>query len=319
MINSFDVVGLGWGLVDLLMIVPRYPELDTKTESSISIQQVGGPVPRAMITLAKLGKETSLIASVGDDFMGNFMRKSLKSEGVNIDDLNIQPHGISRFGSVWIEENKGARTIVYYQGRLQEIRLTEHVKSVIRNAKILHLDGRELESARIAARLARENGCKVTLDTGDAKQGIEHLFPLVDIIKVPFGFMKVFFPDMSLKGAAKKLQALGPRLVIVTLGSEGTVVFSEGGSFKQPGFPIKKVVDTNGAGDAFSGGLLYGILENWDIEKTVRFASAVAALKCANLGNTGLPSLQEASTLLERKNVGWLCETDASGGEICHP
>lgn len=300
MINSFDVVGLGWVLVDFLMVIPIYPEADTKTESSMSIQQVGGPVPRAMIALAKLGKQTGLIASVGDDFMGNFMCNSLQSEGVNIDDLNVELNGISRCGHVWIEKDKGSRTIVYYRGHLQEMRLTEHIKSIIRNSRILHLDGRELKSARTAARLARENGCKVTLDTGSVREGIEQLFPLVDIIKVPFGFMKVFFPDMSLACAAKKLQSLGPREVIVTLGSGGTIVFSEGDSFKQPGFPIK-VVDTNGAGDAFSGGLLYGLLENWNLEKAIRFANAVAALKCANLGNTGLPSLQEVSALLERK------------------
>ena len=52
-------------------------------------------------------------------------------------------------------------------------------------------------------------------------------------------------------------------------------------------------VDTNCAGDAFSGGFIFGLLENWNLDRPARFASAVAALKCRRLGNAGLPNPSE--------------------------
>ena len=65
-----------------------------------------------------------------------------------------------------------------------------------------------------------------------------------------------------------------------------------------PAFSVA-CVDTTGAGDAFHGGFIYGLLAGFSIEETLRFSNAVAALKCRQVGaRTGLPGLAEVTGLL---------------------
>ena len=66
----------------------------------------------------------------------------------------------------------------------------------------------------------------------------------------------------------------------------GRLLYSEG-------FNVK-ALDTTGAGDVFHGGFIYGLLQNWEVEKALRFANAVAALKCLDLGGRrGIPTLEK--------------------------
>jgi sugar/nucleoside kinase (ribokinase family) len=66
------------------------------------------------------------------------------------------------------------------------------------------------------------------------------------------------------------------------------------------GVPIK-AIDTTGAGDVFHAGFIYGLLQNWEVEKILRFANAAAALKCCHLGGRqGIPTLEEAQRFLDQ-------------------
>lgn len=61
-------------------------------------------------------------------------------------------------------------------------------------------------------------------------------------------------------------------------------------------------MDTTGAGDVFHGGYLYGLLRKWPLKDTIRFASAVAAMKCRKLGGrAGIPRLSEVREFLKSK------------------
>jgi len=295
--KNIDAVGLGWVMEDFLVVLPAYPEVNTKTESITDSVQVGGPVARAMLALSRLGKRTALIARVGDDQRGAFVRSNLRKEGIELGAVEIEKGGKTRFSHVWIEEKTGTRTVAYSRGRLADLKLGSEAKERIKRARILHLDGRETDAALAAAQLAREVGCRVTLDAGSVKPGIDRLIPLVDVIVASSSFIQNFLPGFSLEKAGETLLSMGPKIAIFTCGDRGAGGISENGFFYQPAFPVQ-VVDTNGAGDAFSGGLLFGLLEDWDIRYSVRFASAVAALKCRHLGNKGLPRLEEVQRFL---------------------
>ena len=63
-------------------------------------------------------------------------------------------------------------------------------------------------------------------------------------------------------------------------------------------------VDTTGAGDVFHGGFIYGLLQNWEVVEILRFANAVAALKCQDLGGRkGIPTLEEVTKFLSREKT----------------
>ena len=93
------------------------------------------------------------------------------------------------------------------------------------------------------------------------------------------------------------MQKQTPGFLCATLGREGAVALVDGSILQVKGFEIN-VVDTTGAGDVFHAGFIYGLLQNWEVREILRFANAVAALKCRDLGGRrGIPTLEEAHRL----------------------
>ena len=74
-------------------------------------------------------------------------------------------------------------------------------------------------------------------------------------------------------------------------------------------------MDTTGAGDVFHGAFIYGMLQRWELMKTIKFASVVAAIKCTRLGGrTGIPDRQQALRFLRDRNSRYF-QTDGQEGE----
>jgi sugar/nucleoside kinase (ribokinase family) len=98
----------------------------------------------------------------------------------------------------------------------------------------------------------------------------------------------------------------GCGIVGLTKGIDGAVVYCEGQFIESPAYQVPGGCrDTTGSGDAFHGGLLYGLLTGQDIESSLKMANAVAALKCRDLGaRTALPYAEElASFVRNRKSL----------------
>ncbi|MCZ6679310.1 MAG: PfkB family carbohydrate kinase [Candidatus Poribacteria bacterium] len=111
-------------------------------------------------------------------------------------------------------------------------------------------------------------------------------------------FVQEWMPDTPVEAVLQRLCEFGAKIAVVTLGERGCVAKWEKGIFAFPAFPVN-VIDTTGAGDAFHGGFIYGLLQDWPVEQTIRFASAVAALNCCNLGGrSGLPTVEEVDRFL---------------------
>ena len=78
--------------------------------------------------------------------------------------------------------------------------------------------------------------------------------------------------------------------IVLTLGKDGCIVSDEQGFSKIPAFKVD-VIDTTGAGDVFHGAILVGLMHQWDLVQSAKFASAVAALSCTKLGGrAGIPT-----------------------------
>ncbi len=74
------------------------------------------------------------------------------------------------------------------------------------------------------------------------------------------------------------------KALIVTRGGEGSEIFAEGRCIKIPGVKVDDIVDPTGCGDAYRGGLLYGITQGWEWERTGRLASLMGAIKISHRG-----------------------------------
>jgi sulfofructose kinase len=125
---------------------------------------------------------------------------------------------------------------------------------------------------------------------------------LVDAVSHPMFAEHVPHQLTGINDPEEALLALrrpGHAALVVTLGSKGAIAVAGDRVVRSSGYAVR-AVDTTGAGDVFRGAFIFGILNDWPIERTLQFANAAAAISCTRTGAmSGVPSLPEASALVE--------------------
>ncbi|KPL03641.1 MAG: hypothetical protein AMJ73_05960 [candidate division Zixibacteria bacterium SM1_73] len=313
---EFDCVGFGMNAVDYLSILDPYPDLDEKVEVVESSVQGGGPVPTAMVTLAKLGSKVAYIGKIGNDPEGEFVKTDLEKQGVNTDYVIIDKKSKTSRAFIWVDKDSGKRTVALDKTKSSHTNISEFKSLDSISTSFLHIDAREPEVSIFLTNLAKKLGAKVSLDVGSLRFGVESVFPFVNHLIVSKRFACGFTKLSDPISACKELMKKGFETVVVTTGEDGCICgsprgFTSSGSTKDfgtgrkeeevfhvPSFPVK-VVDTTGAGDVFHGAFIYGLLEKWDLKKIARFACATAAMKCRKLGGrAGIPNLAEVTDFI---------------------
>lgn len=307
--SALAVVGLGQCCLDLLGLIEQFPVVDQKTELAAPLLQGGGPVATALVTLARLGVATAVAGRVGGDDFGRSIRLGLEAEGVDTRALLVDPGGSSQFACIAVEPQGGTRNIFWTRGTAAALTPAEIPVDLIAGARLLHLDGLQLEASVAAAALARQRGVVTVLDGGTLRPGMEQLLPLIDHLVVSERFARQLAPDADIPAAIDRLFTWGAQAVTVTLGARGCLGRSaDGALLRLPAFPVA-VVDTTGCGDVFHGGYLFALLQGWDLAQRLRFAGACAALKSRALGGrTAIPGYAEV--------MAWLADHPAP---VAHP
>ena len=297
--KDIQVIGLGQACLDYLGRLRFYPEEDDKCELIDLHIQCGGPASTALVTLSRLGIKTSFLGSISDDTFGIEILQGLKEEKVDSTFLKITPGYTSQFAFIAITES-GNRTIFWNRGSVPHLRAGDVKLGPFSKARILHVDGLMIEAAQEAARQARSMGLKVVMDAGTMREGSKKLASLVDVLIASERFAEPLVGELSPpEKALVALGQLGPKEVIITLGSRGSIGLSGEEIIFQKAFPIV-AVDTTGAGDVYHGAYIYGLLQGWDMQECMRFASATSAVKCREIGaRKGIPYLEEIREFME--------------------
>lgn len=144
-----------------------------------------------------------------------------------------------------------------------------------------------------AAESMQAAGGKVFLDLGSPKPHLEKLLAHVDVVNCPERLIHRLFAINDLEEGAKRILSMGTSEVTITLGEMGAMHCTQQAVTHHKGYEVD-AVDTNGAGDVFSGAMLYATLQGWESDRKLAFACAAAALKCQTLGNRdALPTLSQ--------------------------
>lgn len=299
-IENIQVIGLGQASLDCLGIVPFYPQEDGKIEMSEIHIQCGGPASTALATLSRLGIHTSFLGSISDDYFGREILKGLKEEMIDTTFLKITPGYISHFAYIAITQGKGNRTVFWNRGNVPLLDPSDVNLNYFKKAGILHLDCLMMDASLEAARQAREMGIKIVLDGGTMREGVLDLLSNADILIASERFAEPLTgPGVGPEKALEKLHQYCPGDVIITLGAHGSMGLFNGDILFQDPFPVN-VVDTTGAGDVYHGAYIYGILQDWDMPRCMRFASAVSAMKCREIGaRKGIPNLKSVQIFMD--------------------
>lgn len=293
-----SIVGLGYCGWDILCVLPRIP-IDDKVKIIKSMEQGGGPSATAIYAAQKIGSDCAFVGAVGDDANGDKILAAFNAIGVDTSAMVKRPNTASPTAYCWIEEQSGHRSIAWTSGEVKPLDPSELNYDLIKNARILHLDGHQTQAAIAAAKFARQHGITVSIDAGTIVPGIEELLDLCDIVimseKFALNFAKVEKPE----DAARKLFKPGiTRFCGVTLGSKGSVGFDGEKDYFQPSFPVK-VVDTTGAGDTYHGSFCNALDKGLGWQDCMKQATMTSAIKCTQLGGrTGLPNAQQLADAL---------------------
>jgi sugar/nucleoside kinase (ribokinase family) len=302
--TEFDVVGFGTNAVDFLIQVPHYPDYNSKVELSDYVQAAGGEVATTMVGLRRLGLRTAYIGRFGDDAAGEFGLRTLADEGVDTSLAERVQGARTQIAFIVIDERTGERTVIWQRDRKLSYSADEAPLEAVARARVLHMTPHDAAACTRMAKEARRLGVIVSIDIDNVFEGIEDLLTNVDLLvasaELPRKLLGIDDREKALIGLAERS---GARLVGVTLGEDGSLLYCGGQFVRTHGFPVPGgCKDTTGAGDAFRVGLLYGLLAGEPVEDAARMANAVASLKCRAIGaRTALPDLSEARELL--KNV----------------
>lgn len=297
--REFDAVGFGLNAVDHLIVVPEYPQFDTKIRLTEHKESAGGQTATAMVALQRLGMKTAYAGRFGSDDAGSFGRESLISEGVNVDYAETIDGATNQVAFIIIDERSGERTIIWDRDERLSYASDEAPLELASRGRVLHIDAHDPPACIAMARAARASGAIVTADIDNIYQGLPELLPLIDVLITSSEFPQRLTGISDLRESLAEIKSrYGCAIVGATLGASGALVYCEGEFIESPAFAVPGVCrDTTGAGDAFHAGFLYGMLRGEDVEACLKTGNAVAALKCRALG--GRTALPAAEVLLE--------------------
>jgi sugar/nucleoside kinase (ribokinase family)/D-arabinose 5-phosphate isomerase GutQ len=301
--SKLDVVGCGSMVVDLFYRTPRIIKADEKVildphGSSVAIEQasVGGVVLNHLGWARVLGLETGIFGKMGDDRNGEFLRDGMESLGIR-HHLTLDGSA-SSYATVFVDP-AGNRAIYMMRGATAELKGSEiraRHGAFIKNARMVSTEISQLPLKTVIAilKFARENSIPTVLDldvppsdaiaTLGTRAELDQALKLATYLKPAKGAARELAEGSDPLKMAEQIRArFGNQAVIMTAGASGCAISTADTSVRLPAFKVK-VVDTTGAGDAFLGGVLAGILWKLKWPEIARLANASAAIGIGRLG-----------------------------------
>jgi sugar/nucleoside kinase (ribokinase family) len=301
------VVCVGILVADL--VVPRLARLPAAGELIATddfLVQPGGCAANSAIALRRLGVACAVVGRVGDDVFGHLVESDLRAQGIDTSCVIPTPgYGTSK--TVILPVVGEDRRFVHTFGANAALTAADIPSASLEAAEVIYVGGYlvlpALHQSDLAARFrfAREQGTRVVLDVvvpsglGDLSvDAVRELLPLADYFLPNEDEARALTGEAEPRRQAERLLEAGARAVVIKRGELGVFVLSGDEPFELPAPPVE-VVEPSGAGDAFAAGLIVGILEGWELERSVRFASVMGGSACTALGcYAGVFSREEA-------------------------
>ncbi len=312
MTESYDVICIGAALVDMVARVIRHPVDDDEVYVSDLELLAGGAAANTAYVCAKLGLLTAFLGKLGlNDTFGNKIIKDFNE--VKVVTTLIKYSNKYGTGSAYVALNReGDRRIYAYSGAANYLSRDNIIEGELSSTKAIFLSSlKNLEPFIKAAKIGRKNKIPVILNPGMLiiDQDFENIKMLLEYIDILILSQKEFLTLMNIQerelnlktieGTMKKLIKLGIKVIIVTRGEIGALLYTNLDFELIPSIKVRHVVDTTGAGDAFSAGFIYGFVQNLSFEfealkKNVRIGNFIAGKCIQKLGaRNGIPFKEE--------------------------
>jgi len=292
--GDLDLLAIGETLVDLISV----EETDWLRNAYTFRKYQGGSPANIAVYVAKLGAKSAVVSKTGIGAMGQFLKAELGRAGVTCDYL-VMDH---RVHTSVIFVSRTARTADFEAFRSGDYQLEpkEINEEAIRRAKVVHASTWALsrEPCRSAVekafKLAQKHGKIICLDPNyspaiwpdyrEATTVIPHMLSYATIAKPSLDdASRLLGRDRTPEEYIERFHEMGPKIIVLTMGSDGVLLSEEGELTHVPARPIK-VVDATGAGDSFWAGFLVALLDGNPLRLCAYFAREIVERKLATVG-----------------------------------
>ena len=292
--------------MDLSVRTPRVPSRGENLLARGLSVGLGGKGANPAVAISRMGGYASFVGCVGADGFGLQAQEALESEDVDISGLCVAP-GVPTGVALIMVDDEGQNTILVAIGANQMLRATEVEAALLRldpqpDAVMVNF---EVPETCVAAAVAygEQRDIRTVVDAGPPRGYPPSCFARASVLSPNreeaehmLGFC--LCDPKAIERAAHALQDLGPRSVVLKLGGDGAYVLSEGIAEFVPGYRVE-VVDTTGAGDAFTAALTLGLARGDDLVAATRFACAAGAVTVTRVGALdAMPDAREIATLM---------------------
>jgi sulfofructose kinase len=292
-----DVVGVGLNATDTILQLSEFPECGSKVEYDSELVMPGGQVATTVVACQSWGLSTRYVGKLGDDDAARLHAREFTRMGVEGQLIHVP--GATSARSLILVDRRGERTVLCRRDERVTLRPEELKREWIVNARALHVDGHDTAAATLAAGWARAAGVPVVADLDDIYPGVDALVEKIDYLVASRDFPGRLTGESNLKTALREIQTrYGCVLTAATLGPDGVLAW-DGDRFHYAAAYRVPVVDTTGAGDIFHAGFIYGLSQDWALERQLDFSCAAAALNCMHEGaRGGIRSVEAIETLM---------------------
>ena len=303
----YDILVAGEINPDLILsgdVVPEFGQVEKLVDSATLV--IGSSSAIFACGAARLGLKVAFIGVCGDDVFGRFMLDEMSRRNVDVSNVIVRSDG--QTGLSVILNNESDRAILTHSGLIAELQASDIPDDLLLQSRHLHVASYFLQT-KIQPDLpglfhrAHSLGLTTSLDTNyDPSEqwiGFDELLSVTDVFLPNQTEALSITKSSDVESAARQLSTMA-KLVAVKLGADGALACSNKDTFTALSIPVN-VVDTVGAGDSFDAGFMYGYLNNWEVEKSLRLACVCGAMSTQQAGGTsGQPTLEEAMKYVSR-------------------
>ena len=284
--SEFDVIVYGTVCLDLLWRVEALPPPGGYVEILQEQKAIGGEAANTAIALDRWGIRVALVGNpLGEDENGRLVRELFARDapGISLRFVDTDSHTETPY-CVCMSTPDGERTM--FGHRFADLQCPPLDLALARSAHWFTAEPNAYKAGVQACLTAAEAGLKVLPMDFARESAVNRIASLVVTSSEHVGRS---LPAAELTAFAAYVRDTDGPTTVVTYGEQGCFVAERGAStvLPFPAYLAPSVVDTTGSGDIFRAGLLYGFLQNWDLFKTLSFASAAAALNCGAMGGWG--------------------------------
>jgi ribokinase len=274
---------------DVELLVARAPKPGETLTAERTSRRAGGKGANQAVAAARAGARVRMIGRIGADPAGARMLEDLRTEGVDTHAVAALP-GVPT-GTAYITVTAdGENTIVLERGANAHLSVADLAaeREALAGAKVLLAQLEvPIETVTAAVCAARDAGVRPVVTLAPAQEVPDELLAGLDPLLVnehEAGILLGRDVASHPEECARRLVALGPRSVVITLGAEGAVVADASRVWRVPAVAVDTVVDTTGAGDAFAGTLACALAGGAELADAVSAGMAAGAQAVGRLG-----------------------------------